>query len=197
MKGLASIPTFLWMKRGLAASARQSLGCSPAQPIPAGADDSFSKASLRSGRSHSAHRRHLSCGGAGRGSRCRRRRGGVAKPPEGEGLLPEKCTGCPRRGAGEEDRGVGAGCLPDVFVQPVHWHPGREREWARFVWCPMALRVHRQIHRFYRSAFRRPRCKKKTKTKPNRNQTKKTQKTLKQTKTNTCWKENTYTYLPY
>lgn len=78
MKGLASIPTFLWMKRGLAASARQSLGCSPAQPIPAGFDDSFSKALLNSGRSHFEHRRHLFCSNTRKWSRRLSGRGWVA-----------------------------------------------------------------------------------------------------------------------
>lgn len=81
MKGLASIPTFLWMKRGLTASARQSLGCSPAQPIPAGFDDSFSKALLNSGRSHFEHRRHLFCSSTRKWSRHLSRQGWVAEPP--------------------------------------------------------------------------------------------------------------------
>lgn len=68
MKGLASFPTVLWMKRGLQAYARQSLGCSPAQPIPADFDDSFSKALLNSGRSHFERGRHLFCGSTGKWS---------------------------------------------------------------------------------------------------------------------------------
>lgn len=58
---------------------------------------------------------------------------GGRKAPRGRGAAAGEMRGLSAGGAGEGDGGVGSGFGPGGFIQPVHLHPGWERECARFV----------------------------------------------------------------